>query len=172
MSRGMLISVTSDWSALMLASMIESLFTPLLLARRPSLLSRPSSRTVSRLLSSSWFSDAVALGSTVALDDGVGDAWPTSSDGCSRTSPTMAAITPRVITPPMIHLLGPDLGPDDAAGPSGVAWGLVMRAASLRRACQRLLGRHPAVDQLVVVAGRLLVARARARDRRHRRLAA
>ena len=84
----------------------------------------------------------------------------------------MAAITPSVMTAPMIHLLGPALGPDDAAGPYGVACGLVMQAASLRRACPRLLGRHPAVDQLVVVASRLLVAGTRARDRRHRRLAA
>src|SRR5262245_64839728 len=148
------IMVTFDWSALMLASMIESLFTPLLLARRPSLLSRPSSSTVSRWLSRSWLRGGVGVGVRLALADaeGVGDAWATSSPGCNRTSPTMAAITPRVMTPPMIHLFGPDGGADASAGPEGVACGLVMRAASLRLACHRLLGRHPAMDQLVVVA--------------------
>ena len=167
MSRGMPISVTFDWSGLMLATMIVSLLTPLLLARRASLLSRPSSRTVSRLLNSSWLRPGVGLAANEG--DGVGDASPASSEGRSTRTASTAAITPSTATPATI---GQRLPPDDAAGPEGVDWGLVMRAASRRLARQRLLGRHPAVDQLIVVAGRFLVAGTRARERRHRRLAA
>ena len=76
MSRGMPISVTSDWSALMLASMIESLLTPLLFGP-PGLAAVQAQQQDGEPIAQQILVEGRRGAGRAKLGDGVGEASPT-----------------------------------------------------------------------------------------------